>query len=355
MSVPEIRPVADSDWDQLTQPYLDKGYQHTAAFGTAMAHRLGASSQRVAAWRGAELAGVAEVRIKRLPLLRCGIAYVSCGPLVRRGTDADLRNLDACLDAMAAQFVRREGLTLRILGTVGTPAWNEAASSVFRARGYMPSGSGRPYRTMLISLDRDLDAIRAALSTSWRNQLTQAERKGVVVREGTDAGMFDQFRSLFTTFVASKGFHVELDADFFGQLQTRLSDSERFRVRLAEKDGHVVAGTVVCALGDTWTYVLGASSDESKKYQAANLLQWHAIAAAHASGAANYDLGGIDPEGNPGVYHFKKGLGGTDVQAPGPFQLAPSGGRGWLVDAAERAYRWKRARETKRDGRSQKT
>jgi lipid II:glycine glycyltransferase (peptidoglycan interpeptide bridge formation enzyme) len=33
-----------------------------------------------------------------------------------------------------------------------------------------------------------------------------------------------------------------------------------------------------------------------------------------------YDLGGIDPDINPGVYHFKKGLSGDDVTRLPPFE-----------------------------------
>jgi lipid II:glycine glycyltransferase (peptidoglycan interpeptide bridge formation enzyme) len=33
-----------------------------------------------------------------------------------------------------------------------------------------------------------------------------------------------------------------------------------------------------------------------------------------------YDLGGIDPEQNPGVYHFKQGFSGQDVSRIAPFE-----------------------------------
>ena len=40
--------------------------------------------------------------------------------------------------------------------------------------------------------------------------------------------------------------------------------------------------------------------------------------------SAYYDLGGIDPDGNPGVYHFKKGLGGLHATMAGPFEMHPN-------------------------------
>ena len=36
-----------------------------------------------------------------------------------------------------------------------------------------------------------------------------------------------------------------------------------------------------------------------------------------------YDVGGIDPAGNPGVYAFKKGLNGVELSELGVFEHAP--------------------------------
>jgi hypothetical protein len=48
------------------------------------------------------------------------------------------------------------------------------------------------------------------------------------------------------------------------------------------------------------------------------MLQWTLIRWLKENGFKWYDLGGIDPERNPGVYHFKRGLSGSDV-----YQLNP--------------------------------
>ena len=49
------------------------------------------------------------------------------------------------------------------------------------------------------------------------------------------------------------------------------------------------------------------------------LLQWTWIQWLKENGVRWYDLGGIDPDGNPGVYHFKKGFSGADVCQLTPF------------------------------------
>jgi lipid II:glycine glycyltransferase (peptidoglycan interpeptide bridge formation enzyme) len=55
------------------------------------------------------------------------------------------------------------------------------------------------------------------------------------------------------------------------------------------------------------------------KSKGAYLLQWSMIQWLKRQGVRHYDLGGINPEINPGVYHFKSGLSGVDQSHIGPF------------------------------------
>ncbi len=70
---------------------------------------------------------------------------------------------------------------------------------------------------------------------------------------------------------------------------------------------------VASAIGDSAIYLLGATSDAGLHSKGAYLLHWHLIDWLKAKGTRWYDLGGIDPERNPGVYQFKKGFSGADV------------------------------------------
>ena len=67
-----------------------------------------------------------------------------------------------------------------------------------------------------------------------------------------------------------------------------------------------MAGLVASAMGDSAIYLLGATSDDGLNAKGAYLLQWTLIQWLKENGFKWYDLGGIDPEGNPGVYSFKK-------------------------------------------------
>jgi len=118
-----------------------------------------------------------------------------------------------------------------------------------------------------------------------------------------------------------------------------LDSSERFCISIADIEGKVAAGHVSSMLGDTCVYVLGASNEEGLRSKASYVLQWHVIQEARKQGCRWYDLCGINPQTNPSGYHFKKGLGGIDITAPGPFELSPSRLKAYFVAGSEHLYR----------------
>ena len=90
------------------------------------------------------------------------------------------------------------------------------------------------------------------------------------------------------------------------------------KVFLCEQDGIPIAGLVGSALGDTGIYLFGATNEHGMNAKGAYLLQWRMIQWLKQNGVTHYDLGGINPEANPGVYHFKQGLSGNDVYYVNP-------------------------------------
>ena len=74
-----------------------------------------------------------------------------------------------------------------------------------------------------------------------------------------------------------------------------------------------MAGLVCSAIGESAIYLLGATNESGLKVKASYLLQWNMIQLLKEGRIRFYDLGGIDPVANPGVYHFKSGFSGVDV------------------------------------------
>lgn len=333
----KVERVARARWEAACAGFLDHNYRQTWAYGEALAARRGAACEHVAVTDGdGEVLGLADVRVKRLPVVGGGIAYVSGGPLTRRGRADDVGRLGRVLEGLKAEYCGRRGMVLRVVGPLGPAEWLAGA---FGAAGFAPTARAAGYRTIVVDVGRPVEAVRAGLAQKWRNCLNAGERQGHRVVSGTEPELFARFARMFEAFVARKGFGVELGAEFYAGLQGRLSAGERLVVTLAEgSDGEAVAGHVCSMLGDTSVYLLGATTEAGLKGKAAYVLQWNAVAMARSRGLRWYDLGGIDPEGNPNVYHFKAGMGGVEASGVGPFEFRPSGVRASLTTRAEAAY-----------------
>jgi hypothetical protein len=115
------------------------------------------------------------------------------------------------------------------------------------------------------------------------------------------------------------------------------------RILISLDKGVPVAGIVVSAMGDSAIYLLGATSDAGLHAKGAYLLQWTAIRWLKERGTRFYDLGGINPEKNPGVYSFKRGLSGLEISQIGPLAASESAVSLGLVMAGEALQRASRS------------
>lgn len=348
-----------SAWEREAAMFADHNYRQAWHYGIAAAGHVGAASEYVACVRDGVVRGMANVRVKALPVVGGGVAYVNGGPLARRageGANQQRERLRETIAALHAEYVKRRGMVLRVVGTIGESAWNAVQDEAWREAGFTPTTMAAKYRTMIVSLrdehgvTKPIESVRAALMQKWRNCLNKAERQGVTVRVARDVESMQRFTALYDEFVVRKGVHANHDATFFLNVQEAACGVEKrhcsgelchemLTIRLAERNGELLAGHVSSTLGDTCVYLLGATSPAGLTCNAAYLLQWGTIRASHEAGLAWYDLGGIDPDTNPGVFHFKEGMRGADVTAPGPFEAAGAGIRGMVSASSEKLYR----------------
>ena len=150
------------------------------------------------------------------------------------------------------------------------------------------------------------------------------------------------FSEIYSQMRKRKSFETTVDDEEFGRIQEALTESQRMRVLICLDESVPVAGLVATTMGNSAIYLLGATSDAGLNAKGAYLLQWELICWLKKCGITSYDLGGIDPEGNPGVYHFKSGLSGLDICQISPFALSDSAVSSGMVKVAlaiQRAFR----------------
>jgi lipid II:glycine glycyltransferase (peptidoglycan interpeptide bridge formation enzyme) len=217
------------------------------------------------------------------------------------------------------EYIGNRRLFFRILPNafVGSPR-AAVIQSAFREFRPEPLDANNTDRTFVLDLMPSVDELRGKLDKKWRNQLTSSEKKGLSVIAGTGSEKYRIFCQIYNQMRKRKTFESTVDVEEFGRIQENLPESQRMRILLCQAGDGPVAGLVASAMGDSAVYLLGATSDDGLNSKGAYLLQWTLIKWLKENGFRWYDLGGINPERNPGVYHFKKGLSGADVCRVGP-------------------------------------
>ncbi|MBJ6725359.1 lipid II:glycine glycyltransferase FemX [Geomesophilobacter sediminis] len=305
--------VGPQQWSAILRPFADANLYQTWEYGAV---RWGAPRlSHLLLKRDGGVVACAQLAIFRAPVSSAGIAYLRWGPLLRLAGAAGVGTARAMAGALREEYAVRRRLLLRV---VPHPLYEENRSPerldrTYRGSGFAWVGGGHSYRTLLVDLSPSLEELRRRLAQKWRCDLNRAERNGLTVTGGTSLELYDRFAAIYREMCARKRFATSMDLDEFRALQQALPEGAKLRILVCEEGGEPAAAAIFSALGECGIYHLGATSTPGLKTKGSNLLQWRTIQWLKENGYRYYDLAGIDPERNPGGYHFKAGLGGEEI------------------------------------------
>ncbi len=332
-----VRPVNAPTARATADRFLDLTYTQEPGYALAAAARVGARCELFALETdasGADPVGYAAVRVKTIPVVGGGLAYLDGGPATHlRGEPLDPACWEMAVAALAAHYTqRRLPLRLRATGTAD-PGESE---TVLRRLGFVPARQP-PGQTIVLDLTPSLDELRAALTGKWRTDLRRGEKANLRVVTSAEPADIARLQPLLSGLAARKGFGLNQDAEFFAAAAQGSPAGARvpFVAHLAFVGDELVAGHIGAFCGDTAVYLLGATGEQGRALRAAFVLQWAVIAYARASGMVRYDLGGIDAKANPDVYRLKARMGGAEVARPRWWEKRPAGILAVAIDAAE--------------------
>lgn len=332
------RETAES-WAEMLDLFLDANLYQTWAYGAVRWGRENLSHLVVK--KDGEVLGICQLRIVRPTSLRCGIAYLRWGPLLRRqGKQCHPADVARVARALDEEYVRRRGLLLRVLPNAFVGSERAALiQSMFSSFRSESPRKDNVYRTLVVDLAPPVEELRRKLDKKWRNALSRAEKNELEIVEGSGIEEYRIFRQMYQEMLRRKAFETTVSVEQFEQIHEALPNNHRMQTLICRKAGVPVAGIVSSAMGDSAIYLLGATSDKGLTANGGYLLQWAWIQRLKERGVRWYDLGGIDPEHNPGVYHFKRGLSGVESCHITPLFASNGGVSSTFIRVSESCYR----------------
>lgn len=150
-----------------------------------------------------------------------------------------------------------------------------------------------------LDIHADIETIWMGLKNSFRSQVRQGGKRGLVVRPCARAELWDFFclhvklrKHKYGIFAQPWRFFELIWEEFIGR-------GNGFLLGAFAPDGRMVGGTLFLVCGNTLYYKINTSSQDALEYRANNCLLWEGIRLAKERGLLYVDLGssGLNQEG----------------------------------------------------------
>lgn len=235
-------------------------------------------------------------------------------------------DLSACDDSLQAAITRATGLR-----RVYCRFRCDRKRNIEDALRLGPQGWSIPWSpltsnyTMTLDLTQDEVQLLKGCERNWRRNLKRSEESNLEIHQWLQPTV-EQILSVYGSMQQVKGLEEQHSRAEIEQLL--LNASERLVVYRCDDEGGQLISLMAClVVGDKACSVLSATSAQGRELHASYGILWAMIQHCRNLGVRTYDLAGIDPVRNPGVYRFKRATGATPVELLGEWDWAS---RPWL-------------------------
>ncbi len=336
-----------SAWRRWVTQQPDQNILQTWEWG-ALKRRYGWRPLRLQLMRDDVPVAGAQVLLKQFPI--GSFAYVPRGPLL--STDNGL--LIPFLGELDSRLAQLGCLAAKIELPVESSAISERDLT---SAGWVRGDEVQPRSTLVVDLTADVPTLQSRLSSGTRYNIRVAGRRGVTVRLGDHQDLPCLMKMLSA---ASNRSRVPVrDEEYLKALWGQLAPAGNAKLFKVEHEGRVIAATLVVLSGDRAYYLYGGFSNATRHLKLNDLIQWSIILHLKEMGYTSYDLWGIPdevgrtfkreghslPSSNGeaghlwGVYHFKRGFGGSVFRFAGAFDRIYRPMEWFVATRAWRAWR----------------
>lgn len=174
-------------------------------------------------------------------------------------------------------------------------------------------------QTMLLDLTPGRDAVLGGMHKKMRKNIRIAESfENYVVQTKEPSDVADFYR-ICTQVSERKMFDFYGSESLMKELLSLTKEDSSYRARLfvMRVNGNIGAGYLIIENGSSMHEIWTGSDRSYTEQRLGEATLWGFISWGIEAGLNIHDQEGIDPEGNPGCYFFKKCLGGVEVTLPG--------------------------------------
>ncbi len=301
--------IGDADaWDRQVDALEGNFYQ---SYGWGEVRKVaGWSPLRLVAKQGESIVALVSVLLKhKLGVAVCWIPGGPSGAVVLA-----IESLAGAIKkAVQSQFLYCRIGMVREESAAGIQMMEQASWS-------RPEISLNSGMTMLYSLHGDEPDRYMRTSSNWRHNLKRSARYNSTIEHWVNPDATAIY-NLYREMEALKGLPVQHSKD---ELLLTLTECIRNVIvyRCVDTEGKLVAIRAAGICGNSALDLLAAANEKARSIYATHATLWALLNHCSQLGIAEYDLSGVDPVRNKGVYDFKHGTGARLVTTLGEWEWA---------------------------------
>ena len=253
------------------------------------------------------------VWIRKIPIFG-NIMYSSRGPICDIHNEEILKDLTSGANELARKY---NAFVLRIEPDILKN--DEKYREIIEKNGYKIKDDSKDFKDeiqprfvfRLNIKGKTEDEVFAGFHSKTRYNIRLANKKGVVIKEGTREDLKDFHKIMVET--GKRDDFIIRSLEYFEKMYDCLAPNH-MKLLMAYHDDKPIAGIIPITYGNKTWYLYGASSNSYRNLMPNYLLQWTAIKQAITEKKEIYDFRGVSgvlDENHPqyGLYRFKKGFG----------------------------------------------
>src|SRR3989442_1101544 len=182
--------------------------------------------------------------------------------------------------------------------------------------------------SMTLDLMKDEDRLLAASERNWRRNLRRSNESNLIMREWVDPNA-DEVLAVYIAMQNLKGLEEQHSLEEIEQLLKTLKQ-QIVLYRCDDENGELLSLLGCLVLGNKACALFWATNEKGRKLHASYAIFWALVQHCKRIGITSYDLAGIDPVANPGVYRFKRASGAAPVEFLGEWDWASPSRLRWL-------------------------
>jgi hypothetical protein len=176
--------------------------------------------------------------------------------------------------------------------------------------------------SMEFDLSKTEDELLAGLSRRWNRNLKAARKNKLIIKKCLNPNI-EEICRVYSEMEANKNLPQLFSQEKLENLFKYSADNLIF-YRCEDEEGRLLCFRGCLIVGRRATDYLAAADEQGRMMRASYATLWELLLECKKQGVTSYDLGGIDPWANPGVYTFKKETGARETEALGEWDWATS-------------------------------